>query len=322
MLLVPALVVRWSKLRYSCEGPPSTVPSRAFPPGIDHRRPSSPLRHEPRNPQGIRADRDSGHYHGANELIPQLARSGFAKQWVATNVKPNVPATNIVRILVGNEVVSTANRMLIGNLVAAIRALHAALVDVSLDGRIQVSTPQSLGILAESTPLSAGRFREGYDIHVLEPLFSFHHATNSPFMVNPYPFFSCSVGTLDYALFRPNPGVTDENTKLLYSNMLDGQLDAVYSAMKILGFGDVEIVIAETGWPSLGDPSQVGVDAATTAEYNSNLIRHVTSGAGTPFMPNRTFETYIFALFNEDMKPGSTCERNFGLFHPDMTPGS
>ncbi|KAI4330969.1 hypothetical protein MLD38_029205 [Melastoma candidum] len=255
-----------------------------------------------------------------NELIPQLARSGFARQWVDTNVKPHVPATNIVRILVGNEVLSTANRMMIGSLVAAIRALHAALVDESLDGWIQVSTPHSLGILAESTPPSAGRFREGYDIHVLKPLLSFHRATNSPFMVNPYPFFGCSADTLDYALFRPNAGVTDENTKLLYSNMLDGQLDAVYSAMKFLGFGDVEIVIAETGWPSLGDPSQVGVDALTAAEYNSNLIHHVMSGAGTPLMPNRTFETYIFALFNEDMKPGPTCERNFGLFHPDMTP--
>ncbi|CAI0433054.1 unnamed protein product [Linum tenue] len=26
---------------------------------------------------------------------------------------------------------------------------------------------------------------------------------NSPFMINPYPFFGCSEETLDYALFRP-----------------------------------------------------------------------------------------------------------------------
>ncbi|KAL0304433.1 UNVERIFIED_CONTAM: Acyl-CoA-binding domain-containing protein 1 [Sesamum radiatum] len=37
-------------------------------------------------------------------------------------------------------------------------------------------------------------------------------------------------------------------------------------------------------------------------------------------MPNTTFETYIFALFNEDLKPGPTCERNFGLFDPNLTP--
>ncbi|KAG5566911.1 hypothetical protein RHGRI_002459 [Rhododendron griersonianum] len=32
-------------------------------------------------------------------------------------------------------------------------------------------------------------------------------------------------------------------------------------------------------------------------------------------MPNRTFETYVFSLFNEDLKP-SNLERNFGLFRP------
>jgi hypothetical protein len=139
-------------------------------------------------------------------------------------------------------------------------------------------------------------------------------------MINPYPFFGSSPETLDYALFRTSSGVFDENTKLSYTNMLDAQLDAVFSAMKLLGFSDIEIVISETGWPSLGDSSQVGVDAESAAQYNRNLMQHVTSGAGTPLMPNRTFETYIFALFNEDLKPGPTCERNFGLFLPDMTP--
>ncbi|KAI3409125.1 Glucan endo-1 [Psidium guajava] len=255
-----------------------------------------------------------------NDLIPQLTKLSNAQDWVRTNVKPYVPATNIVRILVGNEVLSTTNRLLIGNLVTSMQMLHSALVDASLGGRIKVSTPHSLGILSNSTPPSSGKFRQGYDVHILKPLLSFLRETGSPFLVNPYPFFGSSEDTLDYALFRPNPGVTDENTKLVYTNMLDGQLDAVYSAMKVLGFTDIEIVIAETGWPSMGDSTQVSVDVKTAAEYNSNLIRHVSSGTGTPLMAKRTFETYIFALFNENLKPGPLCERNFGLFRPDMTP--
>nr|CAD1817634.1 unnamed protein product [Ananas comosus var. bracteatus] len=101
--------------------------------------------------------------------------------------------------------------------------------------------------------------------------------------------------------------------------MFEAQLDAVYSAMNRLGYGDVAIAVGETGWPSAGDAGQVGVSAADAAAYNGNLIRLVNSGKGTPLMPNRTFETYVFSLFNEDLKPGPTAERNFGLFRPDLT---
>ncbi|KAF7830742.1 glucan endo-1,3-beta-glucosidase [Senna tora] len=256
----------------------------------------------------------------SNDQIPHLTNLTFAQQWLNTNVQPFVPDTDLIRILVGNEVLATANKLLISNLVPAMQTLHTALVGASLDRRIKVSTPNSLGILSNSSPPSTGRFRQGYDTHVIKPMLSFLKATDSPFMVNPYPFFGCSAGTLDYALFRPNPGEVDDNTSLRYTNMLDAQLDAVYSAMKVLGFQDLEIVIAETGWPTLGEAQQVGVDPNSAAEFNRNLIRHVSSGVGTPLMPNRTFDTYIFALFDENLKPGPICERNFGLFRPNMTP--
>lgn len=252
--------------------------------------------------------------------IPQLTKLYLAQQWVQTNILPHAHATNIIRILVGNEVLSTANKLFITNLVPAMQTLHAALVEESLHDRIKISTPHSLGLLSNSSPPSSGKFRQGYDTYIIKPLLSFLRATDSPFMINPYPFFGCTQATLDYALFRPNDGMLDDNTNLRYGNMLDAQLDAVFAAMKRLGFGDVGIAIAETGWPSEGDVGQVGVDAESAAEYNRKLMLHVTSGVGTPLMPTATFETYIFALFNEDLKPGPTCERNFGLFRPDFTP--
>lgn len=275
------------------------------------------------NPQIVQAFAHSGiplTITVPNDKIPHLTKLSFARNWLKTNVIPYTPATNIVRILIGNEVLSTTNKLFIGSLVPAMQTLHEALADASLDRQIKISTPHSLGILSSSSPPSTGKFRQGYDTHILKPLLSFLRATKSPFMVNPYPYFGFSADTLNYALFRPNSGVFDANTKLLYTNMLDAQLDAIYSALKILGFGDLEIVIAETGWPSKGDAGQVGVDPQSAADYNRNLIRHVASGNGTPLMPNRTFETYIFSLFNENLKPGPTSERNFGLFQPDMTP--
>ncbi|RWR92069.1 glucan endo-1,3-beta-glucosidase [Cinnamomum micranthum f. kanehirae] len=216
----------------------------------------------------------------ANDRIPALANHSNAQQWITSNILPYIPTTNITRILVGNEVIATADKSLIAGLVPAMQSLYAALVIASLSHQIQVSTPHSLGILSSSDPPSTGKFRRGYDTVVLKPLLGFLKATGSPFMINSYPFFGYTSSTLDYALFRPNAGVFDENTKLTYTNMLDGQLDAVYTAMKLLNYSDVEIVIAETGWPSHGDPGQIGVDPESAAAYNKNLIQHVTSGVG------------------------------------------
>ncbi|KAI3735431.1 hypothetical protein L6452_14928 [Arctium lappa] len=255
-----------------------------------------------------------------NNLILNLANLNFSQQWLKTNISPHIPATNIVRILVGNEVLSTTDNSVISSLVPAMQTLHQALIGENLDRRIKVSTPHSLAILSSSSPPSSGRFKQGNVALVIKQSLGFLRATGSPFMINPYPFFGYSGNTLDYAMFRPNSGVFDEMSDRKYTNMLDAQLDATYSAMKQLGFGDLEIVIAETGWPSKGDPGQIGVDTESAQEFNGKLIKHVMSGMGTPLMPNKTFETYIFALFNENQKPGPTSERNFGLFRPDMTP--
>ncbi|WOL01821.1 glucan endo-1,3-beta-glucosidase-like [Canna indica] len=42
--------------------------------------------------------------------------------------------------------------------------------------------------------------------------------------------------------------------------------------MQRLGYNDVEIAMGETGWPSAGDPEQLGVSVEDAASYNANLI--------------------------------------------------
>ncbi|CAN6203480.1 unnamed protein product [Urochloa humidicola] len=261
----------------------------------------------------------------ANGDIPSLStKGGAAAAWVSANVSPYYPSTDISLVAVGNEIMATGDKSLINNLVPAMRALKAALVAAGFPN-IRVSTPHSLGILAAvSGPPSAGRFRDGFDRAVFAPMLDFHRRTASPFMVNPYPYFGYNGDTLGYALARPppagNPGVLDPGTGITYTSMLEAQMDAVYSAMEKLGFGDVEIAVGETGWPSRAEDGQVGVSAAEAAEYNRYLIGEAGGGSGTPLMPKRTFETYIFSLFNENLKPGPVAERNFGLFEADLTP--
>ncbi|XP_042469943.1 glucan endo-1,3-beta-glucosidase-like [Zingiber officinale] len=256
-----------------------------------------------------------------NTDIPAIASrsSSAASAWVAAHVAPFYPATNISLVAVGNEVMATSDRNLIAHLVPAMRSLYAALAAAGFH-QIRVSTPHSLGILSASEPPSVGRFRRGYDRAIFAPMLEFHRRTRTPFLVNPYPYFGYTARTLNYALFRPNPGVFDPATRINYTNMFVAQLDAVHAAMQRLGYGDVEIAVGETGWPSAGDAGQIGVSAEDAASFNGNLIRLVNSGKGTPMMPGRRFETYVFSLFNENQKPGPTAERYFGVFNADLTP--
>ncbi|KAG8081100.1 hypothetical protein GUJ93_ZPchr0007g3651 [Zizania palustris] len=274
------------------------------------------------NPDIVRAFAGTGitvMVTAGNGDIPKIATKDGAAAWVAANIAPYYPATDISLVAVGNEIMDTADQALITGLVPAMRALRAALVAAGFR-RIRVSTPHSLGILGVTQPPSASRFRDGYDRLVFAPMLEFHRKTRSPFIVNAYPYFGYNGDTVAYALARPNPGVLDPGTGITYTSMFEAQLDSVFSAMKKLGFEDVEIAVGETGWPTKAMDGQAGVGVAEAAEYNRYLIGEASSGSGTPLMPKRTFEMYIFALFNENLKPGPVAERNFGLFQPDLTP--
>lgn len=106
----------------------------------------------------------------------------------------------------------------------------------------------------------------------------------------------------------------------MYTNMYDFLLDAVFTSMRKLGFPDVEIAVGEVGWPSAGDPGMTQTTVDNARWHNLNILKKAGSGVGTPLMPGHRFETFIFALFNENLKPSSNAERNFGLFRSDFSP--
>ncbi|KAG2289955.1 hypothetical protein Bca52824_049559 [Brassica carinata] len=86
----------------------------------------------------------------------------------------------------------------------------------------------------------------------------------------------------------------DSNTQQTYNNMFDEVMDATYSAMNALGYGDVDIAVGETGWPSACDAAWCTPQNA--ANYNLNIIK-LAQNIGTPLMPNRHIDIYLFALF-------------------------
>lgn len=97
------------------------------------------------------------------------------------------------------------------------------------------------------------------------------------------------------------------------------QVDAVIFAMARMGYRGIEVRVSETGWPSKGDADEFGATIKNAEIYNKNLMSRQLGNQGTPLRPEGRLEVFVFALFNEDMKPGPTSERNYGLFQPDGT---
>ncbi|MCO5564126.1 hypothetical protein L7F22_017782 [Adiantum nelumboides] len=260
-----------------------------------------------------------------NERVRAAALSrNAARQWVQSNVARHLPATKIIGVAVGNEILASTTdsvRALSPLLLPAMQNVHSAVSELHLDSSIKISSPHSLAILSTSYPPSAGVFNPSIASSIMQPMLDFLAKTNSYVMLNAYPFFAYEsqpdVISLDYAIFASKSGVKDPKTGLYYTNLFDAQLDAFFAAMALLGHSNLNIVVTETGWPSKGDTSEIGASPRNAGIYMSNLVKHINSNVGTPLRPGASIDTYIFALFNENMKDGPTSERNYGLFYPD-----
>ncbi|XP_010542063.1 PREDICTED: glucan endo-1,3-beta-glucosidase 11 [Tarenaya hassleriana] len=259
-----------------------------------------------------------------NEYLSKMRDPAKALSWVKQNISPFLPATNITCITVGNEVLTLNDTSLTDNLVPAMQGVRSALVAAGLDKRVAVTTAHSLSILQTSFPPSAGEFQQDL-VGCLKPILEFHRKTGSPFLINAYPFFAYKANpkqvSLDFVLFQPNQGVVDPATNLHYDNMLFAQIDAVYSALSAAGYRSLRVQISETGWPSKGDADEFGATPENARRYNGNLMKMMMGKkTKTPLRPTSDLDVYVFALFNENMKPGPTSEKNYGLFKPDGTP--
>ncbi|KAI3415086.1 Glucan endo-1, partial [Psidium guajava] len=259
----------------------------------------------------------------SNGDIPSLASDpNAAIQWVGSNILPFYPASNITLVTVGNEVFMSNDESLMSQLLPAMQNMQRAITAAGLGGKVRVSSVHAMSLLSQSDPPSSGRFHPSFEARMRD-LLEFQRENGSPLAINPYPFFAYQSDprpeTLAFCLFQPNAGRVDSGTGIKYVNMFDAQVDAVYSALKALGYKDIEIVVAETGWPYNGDSNEVGPGVENAKAYNGNLIAHLRSMVGTPLMPGKSVDTYIFALYDEDLKPGPASERSFGLFKPDLT---
>ncbi|KAH9608786.1 hypothetical protein KSS87_019679 [Heliosperma pusillum] len=242
-----------------------------------------------------------------NDQLKNLANNpSQASQWVQNNVVPF--ASSIRYIAVGNEVQNPDKPFVL----PAMQNVQNALNSVNLGSQIKVSTAIYSAFIANSFPPSNGVFN---DISFMGPIVNFLNTHGSPLLANIYPYFSYigdeTHNPLSYALFTfPGTMVIDGNNGLKYQNLFDALVDAVYAALAKANGPTIPIVVSESGWPSVGGD---GATASNAATYYRNLINHVKNG--TPRRPVQ-IETYLFAMFDENLKTGASTEQNFGLFTP------
>ncbi|CAL0325691.1 unnamed protein product [Lupinus luteus] len=254
------------------------------------------------------------------QLQDMSVNADHALNWVKDNVQSFLPGTHIVGIAVGNEVLGADDLSLWGSLLGAVKNIYNATKKLHLDEMIEISTASSFAVFADSYPPSSCKFKDNVSQY-MKPLLEFFSQIGSPFCLNAYPFLAYISDPehidINYALFKPTKGIYDPKFRLHYDNMLDAQIDAAYAALENAGFDKMEIIVTETGWASDGDQSEVGANVSNARTYNYNLRKRLAKKKGTPHRPKNVVKAYIFAIFNENSKPGPTSERNFGLYKAD-----
>ncbi|KAL0403145.1 UNVERIFIED_CONTAM: putative glucan endo-1,3-beta-glucosidase GVI [Sesamum radiatum] len=248
-----------------------------------------------------------------NEDLRSLASDpASATAWVENNILPHSSSVQITSVAAGNEVFPGDLAQYIPD---AMQNLDAALRSAGVSAT--VTTAVSMQVLSNSFPPSQGQF-SAEAATLMTQITKFLASKNYPLLVNVYPYFA-RIGDplsveLNYALLQDGATAVLD-CPLTYNNMFDAMVDAFHAALENVGGSNVEVVVSETGWPSDGG-RDASVENAQT--YNNNLIRLVSSGEGTPRRPGKDIDTYIFAMFNENLKPEGV-ERNWGLFYPNLT---
>ncbi|KAI3418578.1 Glucan endo-1 [Psidium guajava] len=318
-----AVGVNYGQLGNNLPSPPDAVRL------IKNRLSSRSVKLYDANPQILRALRNTGLEVCTmvpNDLIANIsADQALADHWVGSNIVPFCPVTRIRHLLVGNEILSDPNnRWFWLKLVPAMRRIQRALKKNRIQN-VKVGTSMAIDALEASSvyPPSNGSFRSDISGSVMKPMLQFLSETKSYLYFDAYPYFHWAKDPekidLDYALFESKSiRYTDPGTGLVYANLFDQMVDSMVFAMRNSGTQTFR-----SWWPRRAGPvpeiTTRSGRISTTPTYNRNLVKKLTARppVGTPARPGQAMQGFIFALFNENQKPGPTTERHFGLLYPN-----
>ncbi|XP_009770429.2 glucan endo-1,3-beta-glucosidase, acidic-like, partial [Nicotiana sylvestris] len=250
-----------------------------------------------------------------NYNLQALTDPNAATNWVHTNIINYFPSVKIKYIAAGNEVSPgfPQTAQFAPFILPAMHNVQRALAAYGVQNQIKVSTVMYSGVLTNTYPPWNAIFRDDLKGFIV-PIVQFLAQNDSPLLANIYPYFAYRGDpahvALPYALFT-QPGADPGSG---YHNLFDAMLDAQYYALEKADGNNIEIVVAESGWPSDGG---FGASMENARTYYINLNNHVKLGGGTPHKPGKVIETYLFAMFDENLKEGDETEKHYGVFYPN-----
>ncbi|KAI3910678.1 hypothetical protein MKW92_004279 [Papaver armeniacum] len=212
---------------------------------------------------------------------PSLVASLLALAKTRIHVIVSIPNDKLLAIAVGSEIF-TVYPNAAPHLVSALKHLHN-------------SPLHSLLRFLDSFPPSQAFFNRSWD-PVLVPMLKFLQQTGSYLMLNVYPYYDYmqpkDVIPLDYALFRPltpSKDAVDSNIHLHYTNVFDSVIDAAYFSMAYLNITNVPIIVTES--------------------FGHQKVMHPSRTPPLIMQIRVAVSTYLYELYNEDMRPGSVSRR-------------
>ncbi|TYH32862.1 hypothetical protein ES332_D13G019600v1 [Gossypium tomentosum] len=262
----------------------------------------------------------------SNSHLPALASNGsVALSWLRRHVLPFYPRSKISIISVGNTVLdSTTIQDFSPFLLPATRNLHHALQELGIN-KIQISATFSFfSTITTAFPPSSAVFQQPAGDLIIKPLLQFLEQTNSSFLINIYPYNLFRLNSeipIGFALFQDNlfNFRDDPVTGIRYFNLFAMMADAVLTAMAAMGYQNIPVVVAETGWPSGGSQAEeVEANGVYAEMYLKGLVRHLKSGAATPLKKDGVAEVYVYELMDHG---GGNNERGrkWGILTENMT---
>ncbi|KAI3743543.1 hypothetical protein L1987_61253 [Smallanthus sonchifolius] len=185
-----------------------------------------------------------------NDRLQSLNDQNAANTWVRDNIQ-RYPNVRFRYIAIGNNVdPNNGNSRYVPFVFHVMQNVHNAVRAAGLGNQIKVSTATYTGLLGSSFPPSIGAFRDNVR-GFIEPIIRFLAQNNMPMFANIYPYYANPSSNLPFALFTATRPVVIDNGGRQYFNLFDAMLDAHYAAQARLGGGNVEIVVSESGWPSM-----------------------------------------------------------------------